>query len=264
MKLAGILQSEIKRGFVYKLDKFLSMFYPAVRFIVQYSLWTSIYSLKDGQNIFGYSKASMISYFLVGYIVTVIVKSDAISLGSEIKDGTIDRDLIKPIHYMYYRLSRNFGAILVPLISALPFLVIAYLAIGDEIAINTSPIILLFFLLSLLIGFIINFFIDFIIGMSAFVLDEVWALNSSVNHIKRFISGEFIPLSILPFFAFKILSYSPFQYVIYFPSVLLTQTPSFDEVIRNLVLGCVWIAVLYLVSDRGWKSLIRRFSAFGG
>ncbi|MDR2044208.1 MAG: ABC-2 family transporter protein [Clostridium sp.] len=265
MKRVQLLKTEMIRGFMYRFDVFLGLLYPAIRFFVQFSFWTYIYNTNNNADVlFGFDRRTMVSYFFIGYIITLFNKSDAMTLGNEIKDGKIDRDLLKPINYIWYRFMRNIGNKIFPVMLLIPFIVFFSLVFPNYVFFNVSVNSMILFFLFLLMGFIINFFIDFIIGTTAFVFDDVWAISASINHIKRFVAGEFLPLSILPNILTMWLSYLPFQYIIYYPALILVKQINRYELTKNLLIGVLWTFLLYIITIFVWRKMIRKFSAFGG
>ncbi|MBO2942628.1 ABC-2 family transporter protein [Paenibacillus sp. F411] len=265
MKMLEVVKLEMKRGLVYRVDTLINLIYPVIRFLVHYSLWIYIYeNLTDAESLFGYNKNQMVTYFLCAYVISVIIKSDATDLGKQIRDGSIEKYMIRPFTFLTYKLSQNLGSRIIPIICLLPFLLIGGLLLQKNIELHLTAMNILYLLIAVTIGFIINFYIDFIIGMSALIFDEVWAINASVNHIKRFVSGEFIPLSVLPAVVFNFVSFSPFYFIIYLPAKISVSSNADHEILLKLLVGVGWIIVLATMVSLIWKVLLRRYMTFGG
>src|SRR6185437_13432900 len=73
---------------------------------------------------------------------------------------------------------------------------------------------------SLILAFLIGFFFEASVGMVGFWFLEVTSLLYIVMTLNFFISGQMLPLDLLPEPWFTILKWLPFQYMAYFPAVV--------------------------------------------
>ena len=266
MKYIGSMLIEVKRGYIYKIDTLLNLIYPVIRFMVQYSFWNYIYnSSSNSELLFNMSKEEMILYFLYSYLLTVIIKSDASEIGKQIKTGAIDRDLLKPISYMKLTLFKNIGNRVVPVICSLPLFLIARSLIIANIEISGFVLFkICIVLLAILIGFLINFMIDYLIGIAALSYGEIWAIGAAINQIKRFVAGEFLPISLFPIILYNVISYSPFQFIIYFPVSIIQTDEINSSIVFVFLIGVFWLITLYFLCRFLWNYMIKKYSSFGG
>jgi ABC-2 type transport system permease protein len=115
---------------------------------------------------------------------------------------------------------------------------------------------------ALLLAFVVGFFFEACIGMVGFWFLEVTSLLYVVNIVNFFISGQMLPLDLLPPFWKWLLKALPFQYLAYFPAmVFLGKEPA---LVQGLLAQAAW-AVFFIVLARVLYRLgLRRYSAFGG
>jgi len=88
---------------------------------------------------------------------------------------------------------------------------------------------------SLILGFLIGFFFEACLGMTGFWLLEVTSLLWVVGTLNYFVSGQMLPLDLLPGFWADLLKALPFQYLAYFPAVVFLGKVGGPELVRGLL-----------------------------
>ncbi len=118
--------------------------------------------------------------------------------------------------------------------------------------------------LSLILSFLVGFFFEVCVGMVGFWFLEVTSLLYIVMTLNFFISGQMLPLDLLPSPWSDLLKCLPFQYMAYFPAVVFQGKMSGADLRFHLGLELFW-ALAFLFLARGLYRLgLRRYSAFGG
>lgn len=240
---------------------YLSMLQPIFNFLVQFFLWSAIYKYN---NISDISKNQILGYYFIIMFISIFVKTNAIDIADEFKNGTIDKELLRPIKLLNYRLIKSFGERLFQLMNFTPFYILIWFIIKSQIELNLNPIKIFLGLYFLICSFFISFFIDFIIGLSAILLAEVWAIRAITNYVINFISGYYLPLILLPVFFTSSFKYLPFYYIFYYPSILFTNNINLYECLQNMVISLVWVILLFIISNYIMKKLIKKYSSYGG
>ena len=72
------------------------------------------------------------------------------------------------------------------------------------------------------------------------------------------------PLSLLPDSMRQIVTYLPFAYETYYPTLILLQRLEPHEVGRVILIQIAWIVVVGLAVRLAWSRGLRRYAAFGG
>lgn len=101
------------------------------------------------------------------------------------------------------------------------------------------------------------------VGMSAFWAEDVDGLFSMTDRVKRFFSGGYFPLSILPPILGVVSGLLPFAYTFYIPTQLYLKKMSLEEGIKGLGIQLVWIFILYGLTKWIWNRGIRKYEGVG-
>src|SRR5262245_12317804 len=87
------------------------------------------------------------------------------------------------------------------------------------------------------------FLVGGFISLIAFWTTRVYALNEFYYALAILFSGLFVPLDLLPQAIQSIAQLLPFQLTLYFPIQLILGRLPADVIVRNFVLGIIWLGV---------------------
>src|SRR3989344_1674979 len=210
----------IRNRLEYRFNTLMGIATRLLFFIALYSLWKLIYSTRD--LIKGQSFEQMISYTLLAVIVASLVDTNiGRKVYKEIKDGQISIYLLKPMDYITYFLSKNFGIFLFEfVIAAIIFAIILFTI--PQLTFTFDPQRIIGFLLALIFGLIIYCQLYLIIGNLTFWIIESEFLISTVKKLAIFLAGGYLPIILFPERLQSILKFLPFTATIYFPTTILT------------------------------------------
>jgi ABC-2 type transport system permease protein len=120
------------------------------------------------------------------------------------------------------------------------------------------------FAVSLILAFVVGFFFEACVGMVGFWFLEVTSLLYIVMTLNFFISGQMLPLDLLPQPWAGFLKALPFQYMAYFPAVVFLGKIQGAALAWHLVRELAW-AIAFMLLARGLYRLgLKRYSAYGG
>lgn len=226
-------------------------------------MWTVIYS-NGSESIRGFGVNEMITYILVGNLFMVAVRNFLPSYVSrDINSGKLSMYLVKPISYVKYiffhELGRSSLATIVSIFSQV--VVIAFFL--DKFVFNLDVRYLVIIFLMVFLAFIIEFLLGFLIGMIAFWTDEVDGIATSIERAKKFFSGGYFPLNILPVGIGTFIGYLPFAYSFFVPAQLYLKKIDLVQGIQGLFVEIAWILVLLIIFWITWKRGLRRYEAVG-
>ena len=206
------------------------------------------------------------AYYLLVYVSRGFSSMPGMTseISKEIKDGHLNRYLVKPIDYFWYQVSyRMAHKVVFWGVALVAFPPVFYLMRGffthaptaAEWAASTVLLVL---------GFAIGLLFSFLIGALAFWFLEISTFLFIIMGIELFASGHLIPLNFLPDSVQQAVLLLPFAYEAYWPcAVLLGKVPS-GELGPVLGMGFLWVAVLYGACRLLWSAGLRRYSAVGG
>jgi ABC-2 type transport system permease protein len=192
----------------------------------------------------------------------------AAGITRDIRDGSLKKYLVQPLDMIGYLLSyRAAHKVAYITTSAIPYGILflicsPYFVQGFESI--PGPLTLLAYLVSLLLGFLVGFFFEACLGMAGFWLLEVTSLLWVVGTLNYFVSGQMLPLDMIPGFWGRLLKRMPFQYMAYFPTVIILGRVKGQELVEGLLQQLAWVVVFALLTRWLYNRGLRRYSAFGG
>lgn len=255
----------IQNAMEYRANFLLSMVSAVFPIFIQFFLWSSIYQGDVTQVINGYTFYQIIAYTVMASIISRLIRTGfEYDINDDIKNGGLNKYLVKPVDYFTYRLSCFLGQKLMQTLFLLLVIagVLMFLVIKFGFILTIPQVVL--FILSLLLAFVLNFMIFFTVAMIAFWLFEIGFLFEAIRIIIIMLSGGIFPLDIFGDKAALILSYLPFKYTINFPVELLNGRLGSGKEIQGFMLQLVWVVVFAFLSKLFWKAGNKRYVAVGG
>jgi len=241
----------------------VSIFVGPVFFVVQYFIWTAVYS--GGGALYGIEYMQMIRYFgisaLIGY---VIWDSADWNLSMLIRTGKFLTFALRPIHHPFFALSQKIGhRLLGTLLEALPCGIIFSLLFK----INMMPSNVFWTALSIILAYLITFYVNYIIGIASFWIVDSEGIRQFYIMLTGIFSGWFIPLVFFPK-PFQIIQFFlPFQYTSYVPAMVFIgkYTLGGIELSIPMIVGIQALAFLfyYVLFEILYKAALKRFTAVG-
>jgi ABC-2 type transport system permease protein len=260
---SAIISIAWQRNFTYRFTVLSYRIGEIAEVLVLILMWSAIYA-NSGSAIKGFTLNEMISYVLVGNLISVAVRNFLVaSVSKDISMGRLSMFLVKPIPYLKYvfinEIGRSFLSTVISI--ATQGIVIAFFL--NKIYINLEPAYLLIILMMIILAFIIEFQMNFLIGTIAFWTDEVDGIQSTIDRIKRFFSGGYFPLSLLPVALTSAGLLLPFAYTFFVPAALYLKKMDLKQGVHGLFIQVAWILILSVIIHIVWKKGLKRFEAAG-
>jgi ABC-2 type transport system permease protein len=126
-----------------------------------------------------------------------------------------------------------------------------------------APLGWVFAILALFGTWVMNFCITCLIGLSAFLVEEVSPFMWIYQKFIFILGGFLVPLDFYPDWLQSIAKALPFAYMIYGPSKLFV-TPSVELLVNILSLQLVWIVVLGLILVAAYRRGMTYLTVNGG
>lgn len=224
-------------------------------------LWSVVYESQGTNEIAGLTLANTIWYFLIAEMMELgRVRHDQ-NISNEVKDGTIAYTLIRPYNYLAYHFANGLGEISIKMIAIFTFglpIVIYYAGVPQVV-----PIHLLGTLVVILLAVIIDFLIFSMIGLLAFVTEDVQSFRLIYQKFVFILGGLMIPLDFLPHWLQGIARVLPFNLTTYAPAKLFVAF-EWEQFFQILLLQVIWIGIIGagLVWQYGWAT--ERLEVNGG
>ncbi len=251
---------------VYRADFFISTFLRFIPIITTILLWRAIYNGAKVGEVGGLAYTQMVGYYLLIMVTRAFGSMPRLAgtVAIDIREGGLRKYLLQPIDYLAYQLVIRIAHKLVYFVmAALPYAIVFWMCksfLPNAPAGSAwGPIIL-----TLGLAFMLGYTINALIGMLGFWFLEVSSFVHMFMSLQYFLSGHMFPLSLLPGAVQRWVTYLPFAYETYYPTMILLGKLNPTET-RHVLLGqAVWVLVLFVTSRVVWARGLRRYAAYGG
>lgn len=266
-KYLHVVNIGIQNLLVYRVNFLFRAAFGLIPLTATLLLWRAIYEGKGtGETVAGYGLAQMMSYYLIITIVDALtaVNEDDWQIAADIKDGNISQFLLKPIDYLTYRLFLFFtGRAIYTMVAIVPVgLFILYL--HDYLVAPASGAALAVFAVSIVLTALLQFFISYTMALLAFWVLEVATFIFVLFAFEYIAGGHLFPLDILPPEIQRILAFTPFPYLLYFPVSVYLGRVQGAAMWTGLLIQVGWVLGTYGLARFVWSRGIKKYSAVGG
>ncbi len=264
-KYRSVFAVGLQSNLVYRVNFGVRGFFSFFHLLVVFILWSAVYGAKTEIN--GFTFAQTFTYFVTVIVVQFFVGAfnEDYQISEEIRNGLINQFLLKPVNYFAYRFSIYLSARLVTgLLILLPLAVIGPL-LHQHLTLTAGWWRYAAAVPALVMSGLIQFGIAYIFGLLSFWFLEIQGLVILSMAIEMLLGGQFFPLDLLPAWLFKLSSYLPYFYQMYFPVALITGRIDDPAVVgRMLGLQAGWVVAILLIGQVLWRRGLRLHTAVGG
>lgn len=225
-------------------------------------MWSAIYS--NQKIIGGMTVREMITYILVGNFFDAMVRNFLPGIvARDIKEGRLSMFLVKPMSYFSYMLSEGVGRISLATMSSILSSFLVILFFSNIFIWNSNAVYLLIIAAMVVLAFITELLLSYLIGLIAFWTDEVDGIYATIDRIKKFFSGGYFPINLLPLIFVQISFVLPFAYSFYIPAQLYLKKIDLSVGMQGLLVQIVWIGILYAITKIVWNRGLKRYEGVG-
>lgn len=250
-----------QRSLAYRIEYYTGVLNASLYIFVFTSVWKAV--IPEGTAANGLTRDDMVAYAVLATLIKVSFGRNESLFSSRIRTGEIAVDLMKPYNFPLMYFCDIIGVSLFQLFArAIPILVFSILIFNITFVI--SPLILLKFIIVFLLAFCLYFSISFLISTMAFFFVEVFPFWVFYFSLITLTSGAIIPLDFFPLWLSRLLNYSPFPYLYYFPTMILLQKSisfTYADLLFNYT---VLILLLLSAAIFSYRQGIKKMSIVGG
>ncbi|MDR3574149.1 MAG: ABC-2 family transporter protein [Anaerolineaceae bacterium] len=246
----------------YRANLLMYLLYWLVSPIVYLSIWVTI--AKAQGNVAGLTPNDFITYYLTLLIVDQFTSEITIhTLAYKIQDGTFSGELLRPIHpILTGSLVYNLAFKVLNLFGFVPIWILLFVLFRpDYSGVSLSSVLIA--IPAVLLGFGLNFLLGASITCMAFWTTRVYSVSQFFGLVVILLSGQFVPLQLMPKAVQQVASYLPFQMFTFVPVEAALNQLSMAELLRDYAAGLIWLVILYLLFRWVWREGIKRFSSVG-
>lgn len=255
-----------------KIQVFLSVYYAyMVEYRAELILWVlanslpiimmGVWTQAAGSGQFTLSPAEFARYFICVFLIRQLtIVWVAWEFEREVIEGRLSPKLLQPIdpvwHHVASHISERFAR--------LPFtilLILFFFVLYPQAAWIPSWQGLVLGSLSIVLAFILRFLIQYTFALCAFWTERATALEQFWSLFYLFLSGMIAPLDVFPEAIRSALLWTPFPYLIYFPSNLLIDVPV--PMLQGFSVTLLWIAGLWVLNRWLWRVGLKHYSGMG-
>jgi ABC-2 type transport system permease protein len=261
--LYAFIRTAFHNAWIFRLDFWLVTPGLFIMMYANYSIWTILY--RQSPHAFGMNLERMTTYGVLGVLLIPIMRSAMriqYYIAEQVRLGTLELDLMKPLDFMFHMLSRSVGDLGVELLTrCVPGVVFACLFLDFRPPISVQAGFA--FLASLALGYLVIFVLSFLMGMLSIVTLDIRSYAWTYHALVRFASGQVVPLWMFPPALAAIAAALPFQAVYFVPMSIYVG--AYEGSLESALLSqAAWAVGLFLVARLCWARVQRRITIQGG
>ena len=196
------------------------------------------------------------AYFLATLIVRLVTGAWVIwDMNMEVRQGTLQKRLLRPIHPLLTYLAENMAAIPMRVVVVTPIFIGTLLWLGTKM-LSHDWLQLALVPLTLVGAFLLNFFAMASIGSLA--VFDLWLGLYTV------FSGYVMPLEFFPPALRQVVELLPFRQMLAFPVENMLGLVPRERLLADLALQWGYALAFMLIATLVWRHGARRYGAYGG
>ncbi|HEY9059743.1 MAG TPA: ABC-2 family transporter protein [Pseudobacteroides sp.] len=251
-----------KTQIAYRFDIIASMVFTISKILLAYVLWKAVF--KTQNIVSGFTFDAMLSYYIISSFLTQLDQSSVTGwqIAEEIKNGRFSKYIVKPIGIFRFFTAQTAGRsaflLLFNLIASLIWIFIFHVSF----VISTSIWNILSALVLTLLGLLFMMQVNYFIGILAFKFVDTSIFMMIKDNMVQFITGSLIPLVLLPPEIIRTMSFFPFYYISYLPSMLLLGKNQ-NEALSGFVILSLWNLAFGILNSTAYKKLKSEYDGVG-
>lgn len=234
---------------------------------VYHFLWEAVYDqarLAGRAELGGFTAAQMTSYLALAWTARSFWFNNLDrEMAAEVRSGAVAVELMRPYSYVLSRLAGALGEGV--------FRLLFYAVPGFLLAALLFPVQVphlgwrwLFFAAALFLAFAVNSLVNVLSGLLAFFWLNVSGFLIAKRVVVDVLAGVFVPLTLYPDWAHRLLAWLPFQAISFLPGAAFTGRLPPGGWLRLVSVQAAWVAFLALAVVLLWGAARRRLAVQGG
>jgi ABC-2 type transport system permease protein len=250
-KYWAILKTQLINSLAYPGDLFSRSLSIVFFMWVFVHLWRATYRSTGQEAIAGLTLRHTLWYLMLAETIVLSRPRLTATIAEAVWEGSVAYLLNKPYNFLLYQLSVGFGDSLLRMVfNALAGGAIVWLTVGPPpdprgfgvSSVERWPLTLV----AIAAAWLIDFCITAMIGLAAFVTEEVSAFEWIYSKALFLLGGLLIPLDFFPDWLRAVTQALPFAYTVYGPARLFVE-PSLGRFATLLLAQAAWLAALGLL-----------------
>lgn len=211
-----------------------------------------------------YTKDTMETYLFFGFVIAdLVVSSRTQDVGNDINSGMLSNQLLLPISFFGRLIAREVADKFMNGFLSVIEIVALLLIIQPTIVVPSNVSAVVITIGVILLSFVLHFTISLLISMAGFWTNEVWGLRFIFFIFLESLTGALVPLDLFPAQIAKVLFYTPFAYMFYFPLKVYLQQVSTAQIIEGVAVMSVWAIILSGICMVVWRVGLTKYQGEG-
>lgn len=250
-------QLEVRSDFFFERTQSMAIL------VSTYFLWKTLIAGKT--ELLGYSSDQLLTYVLL----MVLLRSWVLAcitwrLPSEISKGKLSELLLRPISQVWYWAVQDLANKVLNVASAVLEVGLFMLLVKGSFRLPEQFWVWPAFALSVAMGVVIYFQMSYMLGVLGFWTSQSWGPRFCFEILMEFCAGSFFPIDLLPLWAQRAISTSPFPYLVYYPASIFLERLTAQQIFTCYLTQVVWIALLSILMKAAWNMGLKKYAAEGG
>lgn len=252
------IMTNLEYRFNYAIDALLQ---PTLGVIIEVLLWKAIFSVAGTTLIAGFNQDSYLAYSLWGPFFARIATSWMYEtrMIEEVASGSINSLIVRPISFYEYYLSQLLGYKFITTFVSLMVPLAATVYYDLPLKFDRLP---LAFVLIFYYVFLVHS-LSFIISCCAFFFNRIHSFTVAKNILIFLLTGELIPLDMMPELMRKIFVALPFSSGVFIPVGYIIGRIEIDTVARGFLSVTVGLVIFNLIAYYIWKKGLAAYVGTG-
>jgi len=247
--------------FQYRASLLIWMIGHVLEPLVYLIVW-SVVAAAQGGSVGDYARSDFAAYFILLMVVNHVTYTWIMyEFEYRIRQGSLSFALLKPVHPIHSDIADNVSSKLI----TLPFMVLiaVVLALIFHPALSPEPWAIGLFVPALFLAFLVRFLLEWTLAQVAFWTTRVDAINQTYFVLLLFLSGQIMPLTLLPHPVRLVAEILPFRAMVGFPVELLLGRLTLSEALTGLGIQAAWVLVGLVLLRVVWRAGVRVYTAVG-
>ncbi|MBR7926988.1 hypothetical protein KBI51_02210 [Aerococcaceae bacterium zg-ZUI334] len=251
---------QFKVNIRYKMNNIFSIMSTFVAILVQFYVWKYVEQVEHiDTNII-----SIYTLFALTFSILLPIFSSADFISSKILKGDIAILLQRPQSLLFMNFGIQCGHVLYRFCyRVLPIWLLYFVFFYKSIYYWDNPQFSILIILSSLFSWILSFILGYIVGLLSIQLISISGLKSLVSGLLLLFGGGLLPIDLYPVFLQKIVLFTPFASISYYPVAMLSGIATFNA-ITAIKIQLFWLAFFSIVLIIVHKSIYQKIEIMGG
>lgn len=258
----GFFKLAIATNLEYRVNYLIdALIQPIITTGIELTLWWAIFKGSQALTIGGFTQDYYLSYAMWAAFFARIATSwmYEFRMVEEIDSGSINSLLVRPMSFYEYYLSQLMGyKFITTIISfAFPVLIVLFFELPTQFSRIPLAIALVFYYLILIHS------ISFLVSTFAFFLNKVQSFSFAKNLFIWLLTGELVPVDLMPEFLKNALLFLPFSSGVYLPVAYITGRIEAAAVYNGFISVTVSLVLVNLMGMYLWKKGLKSYVGTG-